>query len=123
MNKSGKYNTAPSGPGIEIISSREKHGYFRQAVPKMPLVVAVALCVVNFVLPGIGTLISGFTVWCGCKSECESPKEACAKNVLAAFLQIVTTVILVGWIWSIFWGVQFINEASKKEETEAQGDV
>jgi len=125
MSKSKQYDEMPqSGHGVEIVSSREKHGYFRQAVPTMPVALAVVLCVVNVILPGVGTLVSAFTVLCGCKHGCQTTREACVRNVLAGVLQIATIIIMVGWIWSIFWGVTFINEATKKPEEEgAQSDV
>lgn len=34
-------------------------------------------------------------------------------NILAGFLQMVTFIIIVGWIWSILWGMNFVQLASK----------
>lgn len=39
---------------VEIISVREKHGYFRKAIPNMPLPIAVILCLFNVLVPGTG---------------------------------------------------------------------
>ncbi|GIX70492.1 uncharacterized protein CDAR_280671 [Caerostris darwini] len=39
---------------LEIVSIREKHGEFRKAIPHMPIVVAVILCLMNVLLPGTG---------------------------------------------------------------------
>jgi len=32
----------------------EKHGFFRKAVPALPIVVAVLFCIFNLILPGSG---------------------------------------------------------------------
>ncbi|KAG0425331.1 hypothetical protein HPB47_027496 [Ixodes persulcatus] len=45
-----------SMPRYEIISVRERHGRFRKAVPLLPVPVAVVLCVLNVILPGIARL-------------------------------------------------------------------
>jgi hypothetical protein len=42
-----------------------------------------------------------------------SRARAFCLNVLAAILQLVTFVVIVGWIWSILWGMTFIQLASK----------
>jgi uncharacterized membrane protein len=37
---------------------------FRNVIPVMPLWCAVLLCVLNILIPGLGTIVSGFTVLC-----------------------------------------------------------
>lgn len=39
---------------VEIISVREKHGYFRKSIPHLPMPVAVLFCFCNVVIPGSG---------------------------------------------------------------------
>lgn len=38
----------------EIIEVREKHGPLYNAIPKMPVPVAILCCILNIGLPGIG---------------------------------------------------------------------
>ena len=44
-------------PRPEIIEVREKHGPLYNAIPRMPLGVAILCCVFNIVIPGLGKLI------------------------------------------------------------------
>lgn len=63
-----------------------------------------------------GTFISAFTVLCGARSELISERGVCCVfwlNVAAALIQILTAVIMVGWIMSIFWGMDMVILASQ----------
>ncbi len=56
-----------------------------------------------------GTLISAFAVFCCGKHDYEKNIVACFYNLLAAILQSATIFLLVGWIWSVRWGILFIQ--------------
>uniref|UniRef100_A0AAV2K8H6 Uncharacterized protein n=1 Tax=Knipowitschia caucasica TaxID=637954 RepID=A0AAV2K8H6_KNICA len=59
----------------------------------------------------LGTLISAFTVLCGARSDLISERGKCCVfwlNVVAALIQILTAVLMVGWIMSIFWGMDMV---------------
>ncbi|KAK7907284.1 hypothetical protein WMY93_015896 [Mugilogobius chulae] len=63
-----------------------------------------------------GTFISAFTVLCGARSDLISERGKCCVfwlNVAAALIQILTAVIMVGWIMSIFWGMDMVILASQ----------
>jgi hypothetical protein len=47
----------------------------------------------NCFLPGWGTFFSGF-----------ASKEARLNNIILGIIQIATSIILVGWVWSIYTG-------------------
>lgn len=69
-----------------------------------------------FFVPFTGTFISAFTVLCGARSELISERGKCCVfwlNVAAALIQILTAVIMVGWIMSIFWGMDMVILASQ----------
>lgn len=58
-----------------------------------------------------GTFISAFTVLCGARNELITERGVCCVfwlNVAAALIQILTAVIMVGWIMSIFWGMDMV---------------
>lgn len=45
-----------------LFEGESEHGCFRRAVPSMPMCVAVVLCIINFILPGVGELLRSFVV-------------------------------------------------------------
>ncbi|XP_076359814.1 protein stum homolog [Tachypleus tridentatus] len=102
----------------EIISVREKHSEFRKAVPLMPVSLSLLLCLVNVLAPGVGTLLAGMTIICGCKTEHKSRVKAILYNILASILQLVLAPVVIGWVWSIMWGITFVNISITKELQE-----
>ncbi|XP_041352433.1 protein stum homolog isoform X2 [Gigantopelta aegis] len=104
-----KKNVHISEERAEIIEIVEKHGPLYNAIPCMPLPVAVFCCVFNIVIPGFGTLISAFTVLCGAKTKFQSTCTALGLNILTALLQMASFIIIVGWVWSIIWGMNFVQ--------------
>ena len=62
-------------------------------VPKVSMPVAVGQMVVNLVLPGFGTWITA----------CASKENVSKTQLIIGFLQFVTSVVLIGWIWAIYW--------------------
>jgi len=61
-----------------------------------------------------GTLVSAFSVfYSGTSNRIKSKARAFAINVAVGLLQLATFVIIVGWIWSILWGMTFVQLAGK----------
>ncbi|XP_070180660.1 protein stum homolog isoform X2 [Littorina saxatilis] len=104
--------------GAQILEVTEKHGTLYNSIPCMPLPVAIICCIFNIVVPGLGTFISAWTCLCGCKTRLGAPAKAFGCNLLAAFLQMVSFVIIVGWVWSIIWGMNFVQIATSEDEEE-----
>jgi len=68
------------------------------------------LLIVDIVRPG--TLVSAFSVfYSGASTRVKSKARAFAINVVVGLLQLATFVIIVGWIWSILWGMTFVQLA------------
>ncbi|XP_052768953.1 uncharacterized protein LOC128209121 [Mya arenaria] len=90
----------------------EPESSLRDSIPAMRKAVAVTCLILNILLPGLGTFVAGLTTLCGSairKKTMTSQKVVCS-NTWVAFLQFVTAFIfLLGWIWSIVWGVAFIT--------------
>ncbi|XP_061602640.1 protein stum homolog [Cololabis saira] len=109
----------PTVAGGVVVEVREKKGPLRAAIPTMPFPLAVICLFLNTFIPGLGTFISAFTVLCGAHSELISERGVCCVfwlNVAAAFIQILTAVVMVGWIMSIFWGMDMVILASYRDQ-------
>ncbi|EEC13637.1 hypothetical protein IscW_ISCW011737 [Ixodes scapularis] len=55
------------------------------------------------------TLLTTVAALCGCRTEHGSRWRAAGYNLLAALLQTLTAPFVVGWVWSIMWGITFVN--------------
>uniref|UniRef100_A0A8C9V3U0 Stum, mechanosensory transduction mediator homolog n=1 Tax=Scleropages formosus TaxID=113540 RepID=A0A8C9V3U0_SCLFO len=95
-----------SASGV-VVQVREKKGPLRAAIPCMPFPVAVICLFLNTFVPGLGTFVSAFTVLCGARTDLPDRHVCCVfwLNIAAAFIQILTAIVMVGWIMSIFWGM------------------
>uniref|UniRef100_A0A8C0B635 Stum, mechanosensory transduction mediator homolog n=1 Tax=Buteo japonicus TaxID=224669 RepID=A0A8C0B635_9AVES len=62
----------------------------------------------------LGTFVSAFTVLCGARTDLPDRHMCCVfwLNIAAALIQILTAIVMVGWIMSIFWGMDMVILAS-----------
>ncbi|XP_041044590.1 protein stum homolog [Carcharodon carcharias] len=108
----------PSSSRGVVIQVREKKSCLRAAIPYMPFPLAVFCLFLNTFIPGLGTFVSAFMVLCGARTDLPNRHVCCVFliNVAAALIQILTAVVMVGWIMSIFWGMDMVILASYKEQ-------
>uniref|UniRef100_A0A670HU19 Stum, mechanosensory transduction mediator homolog n=1 Tax=Podarcis muralis TaxID=64176 RepID=A0A670HU19_PODMU len=111
----GAAAAAASSSGGVVVQVREKKGPLRAAIPYMPFPVAVICLFLNTFVPGLGTFVSAFTVLCGARTDLPDRHICCVfwLNIAAALIQILTAIVMVGWIMSIFWGMDMVILASK----------
>ena len=70
-----------------------------------PYIVAI-FCIV---LPGSGTILSA----------CVGFKTSWSKTqIFVGVLQMMTAIYLIGWIWSIWWGLKILHKALKEGQQE-----
>uniref|UniRef100_A0A4W2IJC9 Stum, mechanosensory transduction mediator homolog n=1 Tax=Bos indicus x Bos taurus TaxID=30522 RepID=A0A4W2IJC9_BOBOX len=105
---------ASSSSGV-VVQVREKKGPLRAAIPYMPFPVAVICLFLNTFVPGLGTFVSAFTVLCGARTDLPDRHVCCVfwLNIAAALIQILTAIVMVGWIMSIFWGMDMVILANE----------
>uniref|UniRef100_A0A0N5AWR6 Transmembrane protein 144 n=1 Tax=Syphacia muris TaxID=451379 RepID=A0A0N5AWR6_9BILA len=65
----------------------------------------------------LGTLLATFSIPCCAKVERCSKVYAFWMNLLAAVIQFVTFPLVVGCVWSVYWGVLFIMTAQEHQTT------
>lgn len=77
----------------------------------MPMPVAVFCFILNCLLPGTGTFIASFATLLGCTTGYgkESRFQAFLLGLAITFTQITTAIFVIGWVWSVMWGVNFIK--------------
>ncbi|EDO30271.1 predicted protein, partial [Nematostella vectensis] len=87
----------------------------RGAIPTLPKFLAVICLLCNIILPGLGTVLSGFFAFClsGDDSFIDRATILCI-NCFVGLAQLMTVVFLmIGWIWSIAWGCTFVGLSGK----------
>ena len=70
-------------------------------MPTVNKYVGIAAFIFNLVLPGFGTAIAA------CAADGPVPKLQLAIGLF----QFLTTYILIGWVWSIYWGYLIVAKA------------
>lgn len=112
---------ASSSSGV-VVQVREKKGPLRAAIPYMPFPVAVICLFLNTFVPGLGTFVSAFTVLCGARTDLPDRHVCCVfwLNIAAALIQVLTAIVMVGWIMSIFWGMDMVILARYKDQAIPQ---
>ena len=60
--------------------------------------------ILNIFFPGVGTMING----------CLGPRRG--PGILYGFLQLLTAALLIGWVWSIIYGLRILEVSKKPKE-------
>mmetsp|Transcript_37517 Transcript_37517/g.36072 ORF Transcript_37517/g.36072 Transcript_37517/m.36072 type:complete len:91 (-) Transcript_37517:37-309(-) len=76
-----------------------------ETIAKTDTTIALICLILNIFWPGLGTIINALY-----------GEQMCA-GIIYGLLQMLTCVILVGWIWSIVYGCKIL-EKSKQDNTE-----
>ena len=70
-------------------------------VPQISKPAAVAQAVLNLVFPGIGTIMMA----------CASNESVSKTQLSIGCLQLLTSFILIGWIWALYWSYLGVQKA------------
>nr|KAI8741211.1 hypothetical protein BgiMline_022743 [Biomphalaria glabrata] len=95
--------------------------FIKNAIPYLPLSLAIACLLLNIVIPGSGTALSGLSILCCGQARVSNKNDQilttlCA-NCLVGLAQLFTvTFLLVGWFWSIGWGIQMVSLSVQHRE-------
>ncbi|CAN0016467.1 unnamed protein product [Heterosigma akashiwo] len=77
------------------------------AMPANEINQALLIFILNILLPGVGT------IFCGIKRELQ-------KIIVIGIIQLIASFLLIGWLWSVWWGFFVWKETRvlKKAEDE-----
>ena len=73
-------------------------------VPKLPAAFGVLACFFNIILPGSGTLMAA----CFGKGGGQQVQQC------VSLFQFLTSIFLIGWIFSVYWGVLIAKKSFEK---------
>ncbi|XP_030756354.1 protein stum isoform X2 [Sitophilus oryzae] len=114
----------PEDTKPKIDASLVEHtSHMKGAIPVLPVWLAWFCCFMNCIGPGTGTVLSGLFCLCIGKprfSQKDGPKPrigAFIIDIIIGFSQFFTVLFcLVGWGWSIWWGVIMVKVAKKHKK-------
>ncbi|KAF6215481.1 hypothetical protein GE061_010235 [Apolygus lucorum] len=122
MKRSSSVPAPPKPTGLPKLDAAlvEHASVMKGAIPVLPICLAWMCLILNILIPGSGTIISGLLCMCFGKPRFSVNDSGVARlgslcvNLIVGISQIFTILFcLVGWGWSIWWGVIMIKVARK----------
>eukprot|EP00093_Oithona_nana_P002342 02342.XXX_52843_51402_1 [CDS] Oithona nana genome sequencing. len=103
----------------EVLSTKDRESIFAKNAPILPLPIAIICGILNFV-PGLGTLLGAFLSPCCAKTNLEggSKFKTFYMGLLTGLLQVLLSVIIVGILWSISYGVMLLRKSLEAKRQE-----
>jgi len=102
-------------PTTTVIVQNNQNNCCRQAIPALHIAGAIIACLFDIVIPGFGTILAGFFVFC-----CGNPGDdigakfaCCCLNFFIGLLQFLLAGILIGWIWSWIWACALVGMSAE----------
>ena len=80
-------------------------------VPSVSKPVAVVQAILNLVLPGVGTWVTA----------CAASENVSKTQLTIGFLQLLTSFVLIGWVWAIYWSFLAVKKSFRDDTLMAQG--
>lgn len=87
--------------------SKGKENYWIKTIPVLPRSLAVMLLLCNIFFPSSGTFFMA----------CIGDKLRKTQFLIAVF-QLITTFLIVGYVWSIVWGVYVVMKSYVHEQKD-----
>ncbi|XP_075263912.1 protein stum homolog isoform X2 [Convolutriloba macropyga] len=117
------YDAESQHRGEQQAGGKRRKSFYGHRVPILPFELAVLCCVLNVILPGIGTITSAILLltipYMSCRSYSCSPdvvEKMDGNPPIIIFIgcsQLILATCLIGWIWSIVWGGWIVQLACK----------
>ena len=97
---------------VMVVDDQDKKVW--QLITNVPFVskpAAIGQAVVNLVFPGVGTMIMA----------CSSSENVSKTQLSIGCLQLLTSFIIIGWLWAIFWSFLCVQKAWGNAPMPASG--
>lgn len=85
-------------------------------IPKVSMRMAIIILILNTIFPGMGTILLG----CFLPHDFTNEEGVvCCSMALVGLMQLILAILLIGWIWSIAFGVYILYSSyNKKDDKE-----
>jgi len=84
-------------------------GDIKDVIPTTTKAVAIFILLVNIFFPGLGTIIMSCLT-----------KEFSAINIVIGLLQGFLSICIIGWVWSVIWGLICVQQSYEDNKEEQQ---
>ncbi|XP_046974512.1 protein stum [Vanessa cardui] len=129
-NKSLSPTLPPEDTRKKLDPSLIEHtSVMRGAIPVLPAVLAYFCLLCNICVPGLGTIFSGMFCLCfgiprfGVHDGAKHRIGSFVINLLVGCGQLFTVLFcLVGWGWSVWWGVIMVKTSRKYRKLKAEAE-
>ena len=81
--------------------SVDDQGCCSAANPYVPMTVAPIVLILDIFFPGVGTLVAAYYDPSGCN----------CKTITCGIFQMLLTIVVAGWIWSVVQGCMIYNKS------------
>ena len=75
--------------------------------------VAIIAAILNIILPGFGTALAA----------CMANDNVSKTQLVIGLIQFLTSFVLIGWIWSIYWGYLLVMKAMDQQSQTMRGPM
>ena len=82
-------------------------------VPYVSKPVATIAAILNLLIPGLGTTLAA----------CFANENVSKTQLVISLIQFLTSWLLVGWIWSIYWGYLLVIKAFDQQSQTMRGPM
>jgi len=97
------------------------------SLPAMHICMALTCLIFNLLLPGTGTMLSGFGALCCVRRDEWTARRQVASCWLCLGLGLtqllLTPVVLMGWVWSVLWGFALVGRSQENYHAQIRRET
>ncbi|XP_006824383.1 uncharacterized protein LOC102809471 [Saccoglossus kowalevskii] len=120
----GLSTTTTNTDGTDMINSHNGEGEraLKMCLPMFPMCFAATCLIFNIVIPGSGSILAAFgALFCCNKTSFGLRAAHFCFNFWCGIFQLAFAILIVGWIWSVLWGLMYVGFALDDDEKDEYG--